>query len=126
MLIKRCNLDKQGLELFVGPLEAKLLDVLWSAKKPLASKDIHRILLVDHAQQQAYNTIVTTLKRMAKKGLLKTIKRAVLHYTPAIQSEDDFIDYSVSLIATKLNEEYPDSAGAAFSVLMEQPTNDRS
>jgi predicted transcriptional regulator len=49
----------------LGPLETKLLEVLWAQKCPLT---VHRLHLI--FPDRAYTTIMTTLDRLYRKGLL--------------------------------------------------------
>ena len=62
------NLRAQASAL--GPLETKLLEILWAQKCALTVRRIH-LLFPD----RAYTTIMTTLDRLYRKGLLMRHKR---------------------------------------------------
>jgi len=62
------NLRRQASAL--GPLETKLLEILWAQKCALTVRRIH-LLFPD----RAYTTIMTTLDRLYRKGLLMRHKR---------------------------------------------------
>ena len=49
----------------LGPLETRLLELLWSQRRPATVRHIRRAL-----PQLAYTTIMTTLDRLYRKGLL--------------------------------------------------------
>ena len=62
------NLRRQASAL--GPLETKLLEILWAQNCALTVRRIH-LLFPD----RAYTTIMTTLDRLYRKGLLMRHKR---------------------------------------------------
>jgi predicted transcriptional regulator len=49
----------------LGPLETRLLELLWSQRRPATVRNIRRAL-----PELAYTTIMTTLDRLYRKGLL--------------------------------------------------------
>ena len=49
----------------LGPLETRLLDLLWAQRRPATVRQIQRAL-----PELAYTTIMTTLDRLYRKGLL--------------------------------------------------------
>jgi predicted transcriptional regulator len=49
----------------LGPLEARILDALWSGSGPLTGRQIHGAF-----PKLAYTTIMTTLDRLYRKGVL--------------------------------------------------------
>jgi predicted transcriptional regulator len=53
----------------LGPLETRLLDLLWGQVRPATVSDIRRAL-----PELAYTTIMTTLDRLYRKGLLQRQK----------------------------------------------------
>ena len=62
--------QKDGAEAFrtgsvLGPLETRLLELLWAQRRPATVRDIRRAL-----PELAYTTIMTTLDRLYRKGLL--------------------------------------------------------
>ena len=69
--------ERDGLERFgLGPTEAELMDYLWSCTCPrtLAQIAYYR------ANGRAKNTIMTTLNRLVKKGLLTRTKLGTEHF----------------------------------------------
>jgi predicted transcriptional regulator len=75
---------RQSQQLMLGPLEMQVMNVVWSAA-PCSVRDVVERL----NSKLAYTTVMTTLDRLFKKGLLEREKseRAFL-YSPALSSQD--------------------------------------
>jgi len=70
----------------LGTLEEKVMDVLWK-HRPLAVREVCRLLRGNH--EPAYTTVMTTLDRLFKKGLLQRHKDGVAFiYEPAMTRDD--------------------------------------
>lgn len=54
----------------LGPLEKRVMDVVWRGDAPLAVRDVMEALNATRADPLAYTTVMTTLARLADKGLL--------------------------------------------------------
>jgi predicted transcriptional regulator len=54
----------------LGPLEARLLELLWAQQDALTVRDLHLA-----SPELAYTTVMTTLDRLYRKGLLLRHKR---------------------------------------------------
>ncbi len=50
----------------LGPLEQRVLDHLWRREEPVTVREVHSAL----GRDLAYTTVMTTLDRLFKKGLL--------------------------------------------------------
>ena len=50
----------------LGPLEERVLEILWREERDLSVREVHEAL----GQDLAYTTVMTTLDRLFKKGLL--------------------------------------------------------
>ena len=57
------------LEAFFGPLEARVLDALWTLNAPAAVRDLQPLF-----PATAYTTLMTTLDRLHRKGMLEREK----------------------------------------------------
>ncbi len=68
----------------LGPLEAQLMEILWTAGECSVRYVAERL-----ERKPAYTTVMTTLDRLFKKGLLdrRTSKRAFL-YVPCLSREE--------------------------------------
>ena len=70
----------------LGQLELRLMDVLWHAKVPMAVRDVLRRL---HKTKPAYTTVMTTLDRLFKKGILTRRKAGnAFVYQPAMDHDE--------------------------------------
>ncbi|MBI0582632.1 MAG: BlaI/MecI/CopY family transcriptional regulator [Methanomassiliicoccus sp.] len=92
---EKCALPQYSLEgmstdSFLGPLESRVLDTIWSSeKRPLTVREVHRMM---EADKLAYTTIMTTMNRLFEKNLLDREVRSGkggLHYTywPRMEKE---------------------------------------
>jgi BlaI family transcriptional regulator, penicillinase repressor len=64
------NIEKGKSEAFLGPLEARVLETIWSTeKRPLTVREVHQGLGKD--SKLAYTTIMTTMNRLFEKELLE-------------------------------------------------------
>jgi len=98
MQIKRINLvDSQGnalsgIELFLGPTEARIMRLLWD--KPRSLKDLHNEMVTDsNGKALAYSTVHTDLTRLVDKGILRKAKNgSETIYRPIHNNERVFID----------------------------------
>jgi predicted transcriptional regulator len=59
----RARVDDLGA--IFGPLEARVLDVLWAIDSPVTVRDLQ-----SHFASTAYTTLMTTLDRLHRKGVL--------------------------------------------------------
>lgn len=68
----------------LGPLEQQLLQELWSRGSATV-----REMLADGKMYQAYTTVMTTLDRLYKKGVLDRVAEGrAFRYTPRLTSEE--------------------------------------
>ncbi len=82
--LSRCNNVAVSLSSFFGPLEIQALEALWSVRRESSVRDLR-----DFFPGVAYTTLMTTLDRLYKKGVLSRRKagRAFL-YAPLSTRED--------------------------------------
>ncbi len=75
---------RQSQQLVLGPLEMQVMNVAWSVGRCSVRDVVERL-----NSKLAYTTVMTTLDRLFKKGLLEREKseRAFL-YSPALSSQD--------------------------------------
>jgi predicted transcriptional regulator len=86
---------KDGLVKVLGPLETEIMQILWQEGTSTVKK-VHRKL----AQQRdiAYTTVMTTMSRLADKGMLQRERDGLAYvYTPVI-SEDEFVNLVVQQV----------------------------
>jgi predicted transcriptional regulator len=54
----------------LGPLEAEVMGVLWSADAPLNVREVLAALNAGRSVPLAYTTVMTVMSRLARKGVL--------------------------------------------------------
>ncbi len=103
----RFSPTKDGLVKVLGPLETEIMRLLWEEKRSTVKK-VHRKL----SQQRdiAYTTVMTTMSRLAEKGVLNRQRDGLAYvYSPAI-TEDEFVSLVVSQVLDGLLDDYSDMA----------------
>lgn len=62
------NIEGKALEAFLGPLEANIMDRIWSKKTPLTVREVYEDL--KKTKSIAYTTVMSTMDRLFEKHLL--------------------------------------------------------
>ena len=98
---------KDGLVKVLGPLETEIMQILWQEERSTVKK-VHRKL--SSQREIAYTTVMTTMSRLAEKGVLNRHREGLAYvYTPAI-SEEDFVTMVVRQVLDGLLDDYSDTA----------------
>lgn len=92
----------------LGPLEKRVMDAVWRGDAPVAVRDVMAALNAGRDDPLAYTTVMTTLARLADKGLLRRqrVGRAYV-YEPV--AED-----AAELAVREVVREFGDAALAHF------------
>jgi predicted transcriptional regulator len=96
----------------LGALEERVMDVLWAGERPFSVRDVCRLLCGRPAL--AYTTVMTTLDRLYKKGLLRRQKDGIAFRYEAAMSRDEVHRRIVEQTLTGLLERRADPVLAAF------------
>ncbi|MCC5946888.1 MAG: BlaI/MecI/CopY family transcriptional regulator [Nitriliruptoraceae bacterium] len=97
------------MENLLGPLEQEVMDVAWRLADATV-RDVHDELAA--RRTIAYTTVMTTMARLASKGLLERDTSGLAHrYRPAV-SRDRYARSAVENVMTWLMERYPEPAAA--------------
>lgn len=67
--------QKQGLERWLGPLQAAIMDYLWEQPTPSVINDIHDHLRWVYRDDLAYTTVGATMQRLVTAGLVSKARR---------------------------------------------------
>jgi predicted transcriptional regulator len=103
----RFSPTKDGLVKVLGPLETEIMQILWQDERSTVKK-VHRRLSTQ--REIAYTTVMTTMSRLAEKGVLNRHREGLAYvYAPAI-SEDDFVTMVVRQVLDGLLDDYSDTA----------------
>src|SRR6266851_3970997 len=104
---------KRALSL-LGPLEGRLMKPIWDGRvrQPFIVRDV-----LELTPDLAYTTVMTTLNRLADKGLLQVTKMAShqAHKYRANGGVSEFLAASGRAEVDRLVERYGDAALAAFA-----------
>lgn len=94
----------------LGSLEQKIMEVLWSSPSSLKPSEV----LAKVNNGHAYTTIMTVLKRMADKKLIKRELKGNTYQYQALQSKSDFAALALEDLFARLYDSYGDSVLPAF------------
>jgi predicted transcriptional regulator len=102
---------KHSLAEVLGPLEAEIMDVVWDTGE-VTVRDVHRSL--GDSRPLAYTTVMTTLGRLADKGLVKRIEDQPAHRYVALVTREQYARSTVKSVVDWLVVHFPDPAVAYF------------
>lgn len=71
----------------LGSLEQKIIEVLWNAKNPLKPAEV----LIKIEGEYSYTTIMTVLKRMSLKGILKRELNGKVYFYSPLKIKETFV-----------------------------------
>jgi predicted transcriptional regulator len=75
-------------QLSLGPLEAEILEIIWSLGSATV-KEIHDRILTDPDRELAYASVTTVLRRLTKKGWLACDKDdRAFRWRPLVSRQD--------------------------------------
>lgn len=105
------------LEELLGPLEQDVMDVVWQLGSSTV-RDVHEQLARN--RKIAYTTVMTTMSRLARKGLLQRNTSGLAHvYSPAI-SRERYARSTVGALLTWLLERYPEPAVSYLAEVVDE------
>jgi predicted transcriptional regulator len=92
-----------GLVKVLGPLETEIMQIVWREKFTTVKK-VHQLLQTQ--RELAYTTVMTTMTRLAEKGVLERVRDGLAYvYTPAI-TKRDFETMMVHRVLDGLMDDY--------------------
>ena len=107
---------RDSLQALLGPLEQDVMDVVWRLGDTTV-RDVHNRLAADRTI--AYTTVMTTMSRLASKGMLVRDTAGLAHrYRPAM-SRDHYARSAVGNVMSWLFERYPEPAAAYLADVVE-------
>ena len=110
------NRRKDPLETLLGPLEQDVMDVVWRLGDATV-RDVHEELA--SSRTIAYTTVMTTMSRLARKGLLsRDTADLAYRYRPAV-SREHYARGAVGDVLSWLLERYPEPAAAYLADVVE-------
>src|SRR5438034_1044576 len=112
--------DRPGIRKVLGDLEAEIMELIWA--RPTSQGTTVRDIFEQLYQQRhiAYTTVMSTMKRLAKKQFLCIEKHEQTYvYTPTM-TEQEFISRFVSHILQDLFINFSGATLQGFDALPEQ------
>jgi len=98
--IMRFRPDADGLERWLGPLEAAIMEVVYEVAGPCTVKRIWRHRHID----RKYTTVMTTMVRLARKGLLLRRRDGQAYVYIATCTEAEFVELQIAAIKRGIGE----------------------
>ena len=103
---------RNHLDGLLGPLETEVMEACWELGETTV-RDVHEKLA--KRLDLAYTTIMTTMTRLAGKGLLKRDTTGLAHrYRPAL-SRDEYASSTVHNVVDWLVNSFPEPAMSYFA-----------
>ena len=97
----------------LGQLEHSVMEVVWASPEPVQVSDVHAGLPAE--TRGAYNTVKTTMERLAGKGILSRAKQGKAYLYRAALTREDLERRIVTNALDRLVEEFPEAV-ASFIV----------
>jgi predicted transcriptional regulator len=121
MKIQNFKFNERGLNRFFGPLESKIMNILWDGSE-LTIKNVQQKLEQEKAVN--FNTVMTVMNRLVDKGVLqkRTEGRSSL-YRP-ILSKDQFFETQSKELTYELIEEFGSLAVSQMLDVLEEVDQD--
>ncbi|MDQ4145931.1 MAG: BlaI/MecI/CopY family transcriptional regulator [Actinomycetota bacterium] len=95
----------------LGPLEAEVMEVTWD-RGEVTVRDVHEAL--NDSRSVAYTTVMTTMGRLADKGLLKRVEDQRAHRFTPLLTREQYADSTVKSVVDWLVSQFRDPAVAYF------------
>jgi predicted transcriptional regulator len=101
-----CRYDprKEGLERFLGPQEAAIMEIVWGEPLPLTVKTTWKRARSNYSATIAYTTIMTTMTRLFSKGFFHRGKNGLCYVYSARETREEFEERQIAAIMESLEE----------------------
>ena len=106
MRINKFKVHEKGLNRFFGPLEAKIMELLWE-KDELSRKKVQLYLEPD--KTVSFNTVMTVMNRLTDKGFLQKRHEGRTSLYSPILTRDDFLNKQSKELTHELMDEFGSS-----------------
>jgi BlaI family transcriptional regulator, penicillinase repressor len=103
----------QGL---LGPLETDVMEMVWKLGDTTV-REVHEALAT--RRDLAYTTVMTTMARLASKGLLQRDTTGLAHRYRATVSRDEYARSTVTSVVDWLVDRFPEPAMSYFMKVVE-------
>lgn len=96
----------------LGHLESAVMKVIWASSAEVQVADVHTGLATD--ARGAYNTVKTTMERLAEKGILSRVKQGKAYHYQAAVTREELERRIVSNALDRLVEQFPQAVASFF------------
>lgn len=103
MKIRKFNIQESGLNRFFGPLESKIMDILW-CQEDMTIKEVQAIL--EKEKPTNFNTVMTVMNRLVEKEILQKKLIGRSSYFKPVQSREEFINTQSKEMTHELMDEF--------------------
>lgn len=103
MKIPNFKTNESGLNRFFGPLEARVMSILWAGDE-MPIKDVQQRLEREKAMN--FNTVMTVMNRLVEKGILRKRTEGRSSYYRPVQSREEFLQTQSKELTNELMEEF--------------------
>ena len=103
MKIRKFKINESGLNRFFGPLEAKIMDVLWEGDEQTI-KGVQQVL--EQEKSTNFNTVMTVMNRLVDKGILQKRAEGRSNLYKPVQSRSDFLNAQSKEMTNELIDEF--------------------
>ena len=99
------RLGERGAAVAVGPLESKVLDVLWSDGPILSVPAVHSALTTNQGAI-SYSAVKAVLNNLADKGWLRKERQGKVTYFEVLKTRQEFDSQVMSTVIDSLHRNY--------------------
>ncbi|OAH54761.1 MULTISPECIES: BlaI/MecI/CopY family transcriptional regulator [Bacillaceae] len=103
MKIQKFKMNESGLNRFFGPLEAKIMDILWSGEERTI-KDVQ--LELEKEKTTNFNTVMTVMNRLVEKGLLQKRAEGRTSMFKTVLTREEFVNTQSKEMTHELMDEF--------------------
>ncbi|MBS4220954.1 BlaI/MecI/CopY family transcriptional regulator [Bacillus sp. FJAT-49711] len=121
MKIWKFKKNESGLNRFFGPLEAKIMDILWSNCE-MTIKDVQQVL--DQEKPMNFNTVMTVMNRLVEKGILQKRTEGRSYLYQPVQSRVEFLNTQSKEMTNELMDEFGNAVVSHMLDALEEADDD--
>lgn len=101
--IKNFKYNEAGLQRFFGPLESRIMEILWDGRERSIKEVLHHL---EDDKPINFNTVMTVMKRLTDKGILEKRMQGRLSLFRPIQSKEEFMEEQSKKLTENLLDEF--------------------
>ncbi|MBK3495891.1 BlaI/MecI/CopY family transcriptional regulator [Viridibacillus sp. YIM B01967] len=103
MRMRKFKMNESGLNRFFGPLEAKIMDILWNDVE-MTIKDVQQVL--EYEKLTNFNTVMTVMNRLVDKEILQKRAEGRSSLYKPVLSREEFLNTQSKEMTNELMEEF--------------------